>query len=359
MSTLLGTNISPPISVYLKMIFLSPFGVTGWFPLMGMASPINMLSLEAAEPGDLSGCQPKNNGKTPQIIPFVHRVLNHYFHHPFWGKNPPIFGWKHPSIPEVDGCSLNPNRSFGPAIVSALRGPSVWVAQMGELELGWWFVVVTTCLFKEIGKWMKSNVWFWWKNDVIPCDNMHASLQYRYHLKLASEIQNLSLKLPLDPLRYQRTCLTRPLHTFIYPAVLKSIPLRTSNCIASWHTTMVTWGIFVNKMYVFCSTSTKKTFLLVKKHVAFNKSFVFFCFVVILTLFFPKKKHPRKSYRSSWLDVCLFVLGLENWGCDNYQSGGMEALWMMFLMRKTLDDRWRTPQDMHEKTTWHERTNPG
>ena len=28
----------------------------------------------------------KNRGKmTPQIIPFVHRVWNHYFHHPSWG----------------------------------------------------------------------------------------------------------------------------------------------------------------------------------------------------------------------------------------------------------------------------------
>ena len=35
------------------------------------------------------GCQPKNNGKIPNH-PFVHRVF-HYFHHPFWGENPPIF----------------------------------------------------------------------------------------------------------------------------------------------------------------------------------------------------------------------------------------------------------------------------
>ena len=32
-------------------------------------------------------------GKTPQIIPFVHRVWNHYFHHPFWGTM--IFGNNH------------------------------------------------------------------------------------------------------------------------------------------------------------------------------------------------------------------------------------------------------------------------
>ena len=30
-------------------------------------------------------------GKPPNNS-FVHRVWNHYFHHPFWGENPPIFG---------------------------------------------------------------------------------------------------------------------------------------------------------------------------------------------------------------------------------------------------------------------------
>ena len=35
-------------------------------------------------------------GNSPQIIPFVHRVWNHYFHHPFWGF--PLF-WKHPYTP--------------------------------------------------------------------------------------------------------------------------------------------------------------------------------------------------------------------------------------------------------------------
>ncbi len=39
----------------------------------------------------------KNRGKTPQIIPFVHRVWNHYFHHPFWGVKSPYF-WKHPYV---------------------------------------------------------------------------------------------------------------------------------------------------------------------------------------------------------------------------------------------------------------------
>ena len=29
---------------------------------------------------------PKIGRVSPQIIPFVHRVWNHYFHHPFWGK---------------------------------------------------------------------------------------------------------------------------------------------------------------------------------------------------------------------------------------------------------------------------------
>ena len=35
----------------------------------------------------------KNMGKTPNH-PFVHRVWNHYFHHPFSGT--PTF-WKHPN----------------------------------------------------------------------------------------------------------------------------------------------------------------------------------------------------------------------------------------------------------------------
>ena len=38
------------------------------------------------------GCQPKNNGKTPQII-HISRVF-HYVHHPFWWFSP--YFWKHP-----------------------------------------------------------------------------------------------------------------------------------------------------------------------------------------------------------------------------------------------------------------------
>ena len=39
------------------------------------------------------GVNPKIMGKPPQIIPFVHRVWNHYIHHPFWGyPGTPIFG---------------------------------------------------------------------------------------------------------------------------------------------------------------------------------------------------------------------------------------------------------------------------
>ena len=36
-------------------------------------------------------------GKTPPNHPFVHRVWNHYSHHPFWGENPPLFLVQHPS----------------------------------------------------------------------------------------------------------------------------------------------------------------------------------------------------------------------------------------------------------------------
>ena len=45
---------------------------------------------------ELCGCQPKNNGKTPLHHPFVHRVWNHDFHHPFWGTI--IFENTHVSI---------------------------------------------------------------------------------------------------------------------------------------------------------------------------------------------------------------------------------------------------------------------
>ena len=38
----------------------------------------------------------KNRGVSPQIIHF-NRVF-HYFHHPFWGSNPPIFGNTHVDI---------------------------------------------------------------------------------------------------------------------------------------------------------------------------------------------------------------------------------------------------------------------
>ena len=39
------------------------------------------------------GVEPKIGvGKPPQIIPLKNRVWNPYFHHPFWGKTPPIFG---------------------------------------------------------------------------------------------------------------------------------------------------------------------------------------------------------------------------------------------------------------------------
>ena len=56
--------------------------------LKGVAFVIWLLNL---------GVNPKIMGKPPNH-PFVHRVWNHDFHHPFWGKNPPIFGntCKHP-----------------------------------------------------------------------------------------------------------------------------------------------------------------------------------------------------------------------------------------------------------------------
>ena len=37
------------------------------------------------------GVEAKIGGKSPNH-PFVHRGLNHDFHHPFWGENPLIFG---------------------------------------------------------------------------------------------------------------------------------------------------------------------------------------------------------------------------------------------------------------------------
>ncbi len=41
------------------------------------------------------GCWTKNRGKIyPPNHPFVHRVWNHYFHHPFWWFSP--YFWKHP-----------------------------------------------------------------------------------------------------------------------------------------------------------------------------------------------------------------------------------------------------------------------
>ena len=58
------------------------------------------------------GCFPKIVGFPPQNHPWINRVF-HYFHHPFWGENSPIFGnidmfalempnswsnWKFPSV---------------------------------------------------------------------------------------------------------------------------------------------------------------------------------------------------------------------------------------------------------------------
>lgn len=64
---------------------------------------------------------------------------------------------------QVDGCSLNPNRSFGPAIVSALRGPldsqsmgqgvkgeGVWVVQRVLWNLGGDVLVTTGFFGKEL-----------------------------------------------------------------------------------------------------------------------------------------------------------------------------------------------------------------
>ena len=42
------------------------------------------------------GVNPKIVGKPPQIMDlFIGFSIINYFHHPFWGSNPPIF-WKHP-----------------------------------------------------------------------------------------------------------------------------------------------------------------------------------------------------------------------------------------------------------------------
>ena len=37
------------------------------------------------------GVEPKIGGFYPPNHPFVHRVWNHYFHHPFWGVKSPYF----------------------------------------------------------------------------------------------------------------------------------------------------------------------------------------------------------------------------------------------------------------------------
>ena len=56
------------------------------------ANPKRIMANQPAPPQHMGVS--KNSGKTPQIIPFVHRVF-HYFHHPFWGVNTPIFGNTH------------------------------------------------------------------------------------------------------------------------------------------------------------------------------------------------------------------------------------------------------------------------
>ena len=47
------------------------------------------------------GVEPKIGvGNYPPNHPFVHRVWNHYFHHPFWGFD--HYFWKHPN-PSLGG----------------------------------------------------------------------------------------------------------------------------------------------------------------------------------------------------------------------------------------------------------------
>ena len=41
---------------------------------------------------------PKNRGKTPQIMNFNRGLEPSYFHHPFWGNGPPIFGETHGAV---------------------------------------------------------------------------------------------------------------------------------------------------------------------------------------------------------------------------------------------------------------------
>ena len=77
------------------------------------------------------GCQPKNRGKTPQIIHF-NRVF-HYFHHPFWGENTPIFG-STPMLP-IDRFKVPSHLEvpFGSCPSSTRRHTTyVWLAQKME-----------------------------------------------------------------------------------------------------------------------------------------------------------------------------------------------------------------------------------
>ena len=61
---------------------------------------------------------------TPQIYPFVHRVWNHYFHHPFWVFS--LYFWKHPNI-AIAGKSPN----FSPGKSHRLNpGPPVSASEL-------------------------------------------------------------------------------------------------------------------------------------------------------------------------------------------------------------------------------------
>ena len=114
------------------------------------------------------GCWAKNRGgKTPQIIPFVHRVF-HEINHPFWGVSPYFwidthlehktkFAWSI-MCELVSWCTCNPaqkhNISYGSEMVENW-GPRVseWSKQWGELTL-----LVKTTHLKMTGSSASSQV---------------------------------------------------------------------------------------------------------------------------------------------------------------------------------------------------------
>ena len=92
---------------------------------------------------------------------------------PIFRFNLHVDWWSVQPLPKVDGCSINPNRSLGPALVSKLRSPLVWdgcgIGSRFRLVKNWRQMIIHDHRWAVYVLWFFEG-WFPWINMWIVYD---------------------------------------------------------------------------------------------------------------------------------------------------------------------------------------------